>query len=77
METQKGIYLSPDNTQPNRDRLKDKGEVNYSKEEMLEILQKTLVDINELITITSSVESGKKLIKIAKVIQSAIDFINK
>lgn len=76
MMTQKGIYISPDNTKPNRDRVDNKGYSLYTKEELLKRIETSLKDIDVIITVVDSIDIVKKLVRLSETMEITKNLLN-
>lgn len=76
MMTQKGIYISPDNTKPNRDRVDNKEYSSYTKEELLKRIETSIKDIDEIITIVDSIDIVRKLVRLSETMEIIKNLLN-
>lgn len=74
--THQGIYVSPDNVIPNRDREESKTNLILNKSEIVDKLNKAKDISQYLITIEPLVENVLKLTTLEETIQLALNYIN-
>lgn len=75
--THQGIYISPDNVIPNRDRQDLKTDLVLSKGEIADKLIKAKSDIDHLMTLEPSVDTVLGLVSLSETVQLALNYINK
>ena len=75
--THQGIYVSPDNVIPNRDRQDLKTDLVLSKSEIADKLIKAKESIDHLMTLEPSVDTVLGLVSLSETIQLALNYINK
>lgn len=72
-----GIYVSPDNVIPNRDRQDLKTDLVLSKSEIADKLIKAKESIDHLMTLEPSVDTVLGLVSLSETVQLALNYINK
>ncbi len=75
--THQGIYVSPDNVIPNRDRQDLKTDLVLSKSEIVDKLIKAKESIDHLMTLEPSVDTVLGLVSLSETVQLALNYINK
>lgn len=75
--THQGIYVSPDNVIPNRDRQDLKTNLVLSKSEIADKLIKAKESIDHLMTLEPSVDTVLGLVSLSETVQLALNYINK
>lgn len=75
--THQGIYISPDNVIPNRDRQTLNESLILSKNEIINRLVKAKSDIEHLMTLEPSVDTVLGLVNLSETVQLALNYINK
>ena len=74
--THQGIYVSPDDVIPNRDREETKTNLILNKREIVDKLNEAKDNIQHIITIEPSVEVVLKLTTLEETIQLTLNYIN-
>lgn len=75
--THQGIYVSPDNVIPNRDRQDLKTDLVLSKSEIADKLIKAKESIDHLMTLEPSVDTVLGLVSLSETVQLALNYVNK
>lgn len=73
--TQQGIYVSPDDTKPNRDRAESGLNNTISKDKILSNLKYSMDELGSIIIVEPSVDIAKKLVEIKKRLRETITYL--